>query len=46
MSDSDRGATNPLGPPQLPEVTRLNRNVLLVAGMATSCSWPVWASGS
>lgn len=33
MPDSDRQATNQLGPPPLPEVTRLNRNVLLVAGM-------------
>ena len=33
MSDTDRQPTNQLGPPQLPEVTRLNRNVLLVAGM-------------
>lgn len=34
MSDTERGTTNPLDPPKLPEVTRLNRNVLLVAGMA------------
>lgn len=33
MPDSDRQPTNQLGPPRLPEVTRLNRNVLLVAGM-------------
>src|SRR5690606_36299253 len=33
MSDADRHTTNQLGPPNLPEVTRLNRNVLLVAGM-------------
>ncbi len=33
MSDTDRQATNQLAPPPLPEVTRLNRNVLLVAGM-------------
>jgi type IV secretion system protein VirB10 len=33
MPDTDPQATNQLGPPQLPEVTRLNRNVLLVAGM-------------
>jgi type IV secretion system protein VirB10 len=33
MPDTDRQATNQLGPPPLPEVTRLNRNVLLVAGM-------------
>jgi len=33
MPDTDPQATNQLGPPPLPEVTRLNRNVLLVAGM-------------
>lgn len=33
MSNPDRDQTNQLGPPDLPEVTRLNRNVLLVAAM-------------
>jgi len=33
MSDTDHHETNKLGATQLPEVTRLNRNVLLVAGM-------------
>ena len=33
MSETDHNATNQLSPPKLPEVTRLNRNVVLVAGM-------------
>lgn len=33
MSSVEPQESNPLNPPQLPPVTRLNRNVLLVAGM-------------